>query len=223
MPALSPVLKWLLGPETNSHDGVSEVLRSPVLIEETRQALPSLQAAARQLAGEAGVREVIGKRFAIYPQPDRSPGEWAAWWSEYVASLGDLPWGALESAMRAWVKSPEAEFLPKPGRLRDMARQAPYQAAIMYERASKVVMIASRREDERLAYEKRQAEIAAMRGPKSKEEVQSVKDMLADFHARNAAKAEQMRSLTPNMPNTAGKTDAGGLTERMRAVMASRA
>jgi len=94
-----------------------------------------LRARATQPAGEVGVREVIGRRFAMFPQPDRTDAEWASWWADHFDVLADLSVGALEAAMQAWVKLPDAEFLPKPGKLRELALTTPSRAVGAYQRA----------------------------------------------------------------------------------------
>lgn len=103
--------------------------------EQLRAAMPAMIAEARHPAGHAGVRDVIGRRLALFPQPQRSDGEWAAWWADYCDTLADLPHGALEAGMQAWVKQIDAEFMPKPGKLRELAMTTPNRAAIRFDRA----------------------------------------------------------------------------------------
>lgn len=92
-----------------------------MLLAEAAAALPRLRQYATTAAGEEGVREVIGRRFALYPQPKRTDAEWAMWWTDYFDVLSGIPRCALEAGMAAWIAEPTSEFLPKPGRLRELA------------------------------------------------------------------------------------------------------
>lgn len=218
-PDLKPDLKWLLDPALNSHEALSQILRTPALIEDVRQALPSIKQSAFQRAGEAGVREVIGTRFAIYPQPERSPGEWGAWWDQYIDALSNVPWGALEGAMRAWVKLPTSEFLPKPGALLELAKGAQYKSALMYERAERAIRIADHRDEEAA---KRKSILESRTDGEKKADTDSIMQMLGDFKARYEEKRAAFYPVKHAPPSTAGKPDAGGLTPMMRAAMARR-
>jgi hypothetical protein len=137
-PALSPHLKLLLVESENTWQAVRTIAENRDLKAETVANLPVLKAAATQKAGQAGVRQVIGKRFALYPQPDRSQGEWLAWWEDYFDVLADVPWAALEAGMAVYVRDPKSEFMPKPGKLLELAKAAPVRVMIAYERALKV-------------------------------------------------------------------------------------
>lgn len=125
---------------------ISEIARDGNLLAEARVALPALRNRALLPACAPGVREVVGKRFGLYPQPERNEAEWAAWWDDYTEALSDLPKSQIEAAMKAWIAKPESEFLPKPGQLRDLARQASNPAAVAYHRAreaSAIVTVAA--------------------------------------------------------------------------------
>lgn len=216
-PVLSPDLKSLLVDETDSWS-VRRIHEDPELRAEAIANLPVLRAAARQKAGRAGVMEVIGKRFALYPQPNRSEGEWAAWWSDYVEVLGDIPWHSLEAGMAAYVADPKSEFMPKPGKLRELALTTPARVAVAYERANKVAELnrprpvyAEPTEEERKASQARaDAEHAEIR--------KMADDLLKTFKVKTLGEPAQRSSL----PSTAGKPDEGGLTPAMRALLAKR-
>ncbi len=173
--------------------------------------LPVLKAAAKQPAGPEGVREVVGRRLALYPQPDRSDGEWAAWWADYVEALEDVPWGALEAAMAAYVREPDSEFMPKPGRLRDLARNVVCRSVLAYTRA----LYASY--EPLPSPEGRAVEPEPVAPRVTPEEVAEI---LKSYRAKIAERADT--SPKPAMPSTAGKADAGGLTKAMRDLMAQR-
>ena len=81
------------------------------------------------------MKRVVGRRLAIFPAMEMSDGEWAAWWGDYVGTLGDLPEAAIELGMRAYIREPKAEFMPKPGRLRELARGCVTTASAMHARA----------------------------------------------------------------------------------------
>jgi hypothetical protein len=172
------------------------------LLDEVRAALPALQRIATATAGEDGVRRVIAKRFELYPQPQRSDEQWAAWWADYYDALADVPLASLEAGMRAYVADPESEFMPKPGRLRELAFTAPCRSLRRYQRAKRALQMAE--------------EVPAVSGPKV--EAGEVRALLAEFEQKSL-------SIVPkrDMPSTAGKPDEGGLTPQMRALLARRA
>ncbi len=116
----------------------------PALVEEARAALPVLLAAARQPAGLEGVQDVLGRRFVTYPQPARSEGEWAAWWDDYHEVLKDVPWGDLDAAMVEYMRSPDSDFMPKPGKLLALAQGIRSKAWRAYLAAQRMVADADR-------------------------------------------------------------------------------
>ena len=112
-PALSPRLRSAL--ETPDVDRCIGVMAAdPQLVAEAAAALPVLRQAALAPAGDEGVKRVVGRRLATFPAMEMSEGEWAAWWGDYVGALGDLSEAALELGMRAYIREPKAEFMPKP-------------------------------------------------------------------------------------------------------------
>ena len=124
MPELSTGLMLLLS-HGKLAEAAEQIQSSPALYRECEAAYPAIERAMRDAtapAGDAIVARIIGKRLAIYPQPDRSEDEWVAWWDAYYDTLSDLPEKCLEGAMRDWVRSP-AQFLPKPGELRALAQK----------------------------------------------------------------------------------------------------
>lgn len=181
------------------------------LREEARAALPALKAVAEQKAGEDGVRAVIGRRFALYPQPERDEGEWASWWADYFDALTDVPLACLEAAMRAWVQKPDAQFMPKPGELRDLAFRTPSRSLQRYQRAKRALQL----------YDERGVPPASQVAPEgvAVDHASAVKKMLGEYQAAYAARQPQAR---PMAPSTAGKPDEGGITPEMRALIARR-
>ncbi len=120
---LSPELNRLLGAGLSADDALAAATNCPTLIEEAKAALPSLH---RQVegAGDAVVRDVIGRRFETYPQPTRLPEQWAAWFADYYDALSDQPAAAIEAGMRQWVKTDTTGFMPKPGQLLALVKSA---------------------------------------------------------------------------------------------------
>lgn len=123
MPDLSQGLRLLLLHEPATADAVEGIVANPALHREAVEALPALTAARDAAMAPLtieGLARVLTDRFTIYPQPDRSEGEWASWWRSYHDALSDVPNASVEAAMREWVRSPE-RFLPNPGQLRELA------------------------------------------------------------------------------------------------------
>ena len=211
MPALSTHLTELLDSAASPDQAAREIAGYMALREEARAALPALRAVAEHKAGEDGVRAVLGRRFALYPQPERDDGEWAAWWADYFDALGDVPLACLEAAMREWINRPTSQFLPKPGELRDLAFRTPSRSLQRYQRAKRAIQLYDNRDTP--------PQIAPPEGL-AVDHAAAVKKMLSEYQAAYAARQPVARHATPS---TAGKPDAGGLTAEMRALMARRA
>lgn len=116
---------WLLD-ETIDAKAIDVIAKSDLLRSEAAMALPAIRQAALRPATEAEIRDIIGSRFATYPQPERDHGETAAFWGDYFDALGGLTPAQIEGGMKAHVADPKSEFLPKPGRLADLARQSAF-------------------------------------------------------------------------------------------------
>lgn len=84
------------------------------------------------------MRDVIGRRFETYPQPQRSDAGWVAWWTDYYDALSDLPAPALEAGMRQWVKTDTTGFMPKPGQLLALAKVAAEPDYLAVSRATRL-------------------------------------------------------------------------------------
>lgn len=186
---------------TGSPDAaVHAIISDPALLAEVRAALPALKAVAEQKAGTAGVKAVIGRRLALYPQPPRSEAEAAAWWADYYDVLSDVALASLEAGMRQYVADPSSEFMPKPGRLRELAFLAPCRSLGRYYRAKRAVQMADEPEPV----------------PIQRADPTEVRALLAEFNAKVATAAV----AKPQLPSIAGKPDEGGLTPQMRELMA---
>ena len=127
-------MRLLLTHETTTAEAVTGIVSNPALHAECKEALPALiEARDRALtkATPEDVKRALGPALMIYPQQDRTEKEWAQWWTVYVEALSDVPARSVTEAMRNWLRSP-AEFMPKPGELRDWALKVPcpeYQVA----------------------------------------------------------------------------------------------
>jgi hypothetical protein len=201
---LSEALTSLLDSTGSPDEAVHAIIAAPELLGEARAALPALKAVAEAKAGTEGVKAVIGRRLMTYPQPKRTEAEAAAWWADYYDVLADVPLASLEAGMRAHVASPESEFMPKPGRLRELAFTAPSRSLGRYYRARRAVQMA----DERDA--------PVLSGPPVDPSL--VRQMLAEFNATRAV----AEAAKPKLPSISGKPDEGGITPEMRALLSRR-
>lgn len=203
-PQLGKALSELLDHAGNPDAAANQIAQSPALVAEARQALPALQHAATMKAGEDGVRKVLAKRFETYPQTQRSPEQWNAWFADYYDVLADCSLASLEAGMRAWVADPKSEFMPKPGQLRELAFTAPCRSLQRYYRAKRAIAMAE--------------EPAALPGPGV--DPAEVKEMMAEFQAKTVGGAT---ALKPVLPSIAGKPAEGGhVTQAMRDLIARR-
>jgi hypothetical protein len=91
--------------------------------------MPVLHHEATRGATPVEIAQVLSQRFALFPQPDRSEGEWGAWWADYNSALEDMCPAAIEAGMAEYVRQPDSEFFPKPGKLRELAQKVPNRMA----------------------------------------------------------------------------------------------
>lgn len=119
-----PLKCWLLD-EPSDAKAIEVLSKSPILLREADEVAMSIRREAMRPASVDQIKSIIGSRFALFPQPERSDGEWDAWWADYIASLDDIPPASIEAGMAAWVRSIDAEFMPKPGKLRELAKATP--------------------------------------------------------------------------------------------------
>lgn len=202
-PRLSEALTSLLDSSLSPDAAVNQIAASPDLVAELRAALPALKAVASAKAGPQGVKAVVGKRTALFPPTYRGEAEAAAWWLEYYDVLSDMSLASLEAGMRAYVALPDSEFMPKPGKLRELAFSAPCRSLTRVHRAT-------------LAIRKADEPVGMVTPPKA--DPAEVKKLLADFQAGSVSKAAK-----PDMPYIGGVPDERGVTPQMREVMARRA
>lgn len=186
---------------------MQEIATTPAVLDEARAALPSLRAVAESVAGKEGVMAVISRRFVTYPQPQRTPEEWDAWWADYFDTCADIALASLEAGMRAHVADPASEFMPKPGRLRELSFTAPCRSLTRYYRAKRAVQIAD---------EPSQTEVAKVDPSLVR---QMAEDAIRKLKATSEARKVGTRVV---MGSIAGKADESGITPEMREALARR-
>lgn len=120
MDEVTPQLWRLLVHEPTADLCVDEVCRSPKLHAEVQRAWPAIQAHAAP-CGLHAATQALAALFPVYPPPDRSVEEWAAFWKAYHEDLADLPLEALQAAVKDYRQGEKSEFFPKPGPLRALA------------------------------------------------------------------------------------------------------
>lgn len=209
----APLKSWLLV-ERSDHQSIETIRRSDILRAEAAQVIPALKEAALTPATEDQIRQIIGARFALFPQPQRNDGQWAAWWADYYDALRDLTPYAVEAGMAAWVRSPDAEFMAKPGKLRDLALTVPNEN--VWARAHMRATTASR------------PSVADMpeqpaAKPVDRPSQEQMKSMMDDFRQRMAAK-DGIRDIRPKRrPSPQARVDETGISAEARALLARQA
>lgn len=193
---LSPGLKALLELGEAS-SAINEIASSVPMLNEVRRVLPALKAVATTPAGEAGVRDVLAVALVHY-RLDMTQGEWDVWWASYIDLVSDVPRGALAAGLKAHMlgPAPDRDFMPRPGKLRELAVRTPNQAAKAADRAQAAI---------------NRAPPPELVTRVSKEQVDN---MLADY--RRQCRERQEAQKRPDLPPTHGKTDETGLTPQMR-------
>lgn len=174
--------------------------------------MPALREEALRAATAEQIKSVIAARFALFPPPQRNDQEWASWWADYFDALSDLTPFAVEAGMAAWVRTPDAEFMCKPGKLRELATTVPNDNrwAKAHMRAQKATYVAPKPEP--VVIEDRSERPAS-------DEIAAV---MADFHRVMADKDPLAKLQAKRRPPPQGKVDHGGVTAEMRALLADR-
>lgn len=157
------------------------------------------------------IKTVISTRFALFPPPIRNEQEWAAWWSDYFDALSDQTPFAVEAGMAAWVRQPEAEFMCKPGKLRELAATTPNNNrwAKAYDRAKRATHVLPAPEP---------VQIEDRSNRPSSEEIAAV---MADFHATMRDKDPLAKyKAKGSRPTPSARVDNTGISQEMRAKLA---
>lgn len=176
-------------------------------------ALPGLLAEATRKADQKAIRQALGARFEIYPQPQRTDGQWALWWAPYFRVLSDLPADAIELAMRAWEADPKNQWMPKPGEIGELARQTATPALKRYSTASRALREADAPKAQPLGH---RVDPPAL---KTMTEKQRVMAMAADYRKY----VEDRRPKPHDLPPIHGELAEGmGITPGLRDLMRHR-
>lgn len=203
-----PLRCWLLD-ETSEAKAVEVIRKSSILKAEALKVLPALREEALKPATEDQIKAIIGQRFALFPQPVRNDSEWASWWADYFDSLSGLTAPAIEAGMAAWVRSMDAEFMCKPGKLRDLAVNVPN--GNRWLRAHRIAVAATLEpikdhEEPKTERQERQ----------SAEEVAAI---MKDFHAVMRTKQPPEVQNRKAMKPVHGPVDNQGVTAEGRAII----
>ena len=208
MPVLtSQLTSWLLA-EPSEHKAREVIAASPLLRQEAQAAIPALRAAAMAPATVEQIKATISQRFALFPQPQRNDLEWAAWWADYIDALSGLSAPAVEAGMAAWVKSPDAEWMCKPGKLRELAMGTPNSNK--WARAHRIAVAATIEPIRDMEPDTPKA---------AKLDAAKVTELMADFHKQMAAKAPPPVSRTRSIPTPQAAVDERGMSPQARALL----
>lgn len=207
--ALSPPLISALAEDDSA--AIERIANSPSLLSEARQQLPLLRARARAPASSADIRATIGRRLALFPQPDMSQGEWAAWWADYADALEGIGAEAIEAGLKAWIARPDSRFLPKPGELRAIASTSVTatgrSVAILARAVERGAEAEALRRRERSSEDFQLEAVRIKRVPKVPEDREAVRNMAEGFAADQARRiAERPR---PDVRATHGELAPG--------------
>lgn len=221
-PVLSPELRRLLLGDAD----LGEITANLSLAHELRSNLGALKALATEPATPEEIIKELALKFAVFPQPQRSEGEWKTWWATYTEALAGLSLVSIQTAMADYVRHGGSEFFPKPGRIWSLAKTKPSDAAKAYGRGRQAVALADRAQRAlqidvgpeavgRLLRETGSA-LARPRHAPSPLDRHMVRDMARAF--ADSVEAERAaRPKPPERPAIHGAMDATGLiTQAMR-------
>lgn len=116
----SPELWRLLTDHRRGHfEMVEDLIKNDIARTEIR-AISDRMEAHLTPCGKEVVVEILAPLVAVYGVPDRSKGEWSAFWRIYIEALSDLPTEVLRAGVTAYVNRGTSEFFPKPGPLKQL-------------------------------------------------------------------------------------------------------
>lgn len=197
--AISTQLWELLSGRWDAQAGVEAIVADPIIHGEATRMAPALRARAEP-AGDDAVRRALQPLVLVYGvgEAARVP----AFWQPYRI-LANLPPTALAAGIEDYTASPDSQFFPKPGPLK----------ALCDRHAEPILRAASR------ASRAAHLEPPKQRPEPTAEEKAAVSKMLAEAVAAMTDKAALQRPNPVDLPSTAGKPDAGGLTPEMRELL----
>lgn len=171
-------------------------------------ALPALRQAAMRPATMDEIQMILKPRFeTLGVKTDRTPEQWAVWWADYADALEGLTAAAIEAGMRAYLRQADAEFMPKPGKLRELAAATPNDGkwARAYSRAKSAVtpapVVKTLSDEDRTVVR------------------QQVGDLVAALEAKSQAHTDQMRGKARLRPTPSARVDAVGVSDEMRRLL----
>lgn len=174
--------------------------------------MPALKAEALRPATHDQIKAVISTRFALFPQPQRNAQEWAAWWADYFDALDGLTPFAVEAGMAAWVRSADAEFMCKPGKLRELATTVPSDNrwAKAHYRAQKATAEVVK-------------PVEPVRETAAKVSREDIAEVMADFQKTMEAKDPLLKMRSKfTRPTPCARVDNTGISDEMRAHLQKR-
>jgi hypothetical protein len=106
---------------------IAAIAASDILRSEAAMKLPELRQAALRPATHTEIRSIIQMRDQTFGdlRTPRSEAEWTLFYADHFEALKGLTAAQIEGGMKAYVALPDSEFSPRPGRLADLARNAP--------------------------------------------------------------------------------------------------
>lgn len=204
---------WLLD-ETSDAKAIEVIAKSDILRSEATMAMPALRAAAQRPATPDEIRTIIGSRFPTYPQAKRTEGEAAAFWADYFDALDGLTPAMIEAGMATHVRDPKSEFLPKPGRLAELAKAVPWAGRFnrAYNRARAAVVASQKAAEPKPVVEERPSpeEVKAM-------VAETLKALAETPTAKAAAARKQAMKPTPSAPLPAGSHMSAEMRAKLEA------
>lgn len=201
-------------------EGLAELAKDRATVDELRVNLPGLRNRAVLGGGGESVTRIIKTALTLYPQGDKTPAEWAAYFGFYAQALHDVPGPALAAAMARYVSEPNDGFMPKPDVLRRVALETPNDGAVAYERARKVLEIAEAADKRQWDGVKRHVEAPAfVRDPKELRD-KVIAGYRADKEAAAAAKAADPDEAKYDFSKSQGVPAPGShMTPQMRELL----
>lgn len=117
---------------------VKALQADPAALAELRDTLPVLESQVAP-AGRDSIIAGLAPLLSIYGVSDRSPNEWASFWSLYADVLADVPLEALRAAVKEYVSGPDSQFFPKPGPLKALCDKHAAPARIAHRTATRAL------------------------------------------------------------------------------------
>jgi len=124
-----------LSSDGKTDDVVRELACDPVMRADAIAARSALERRQRPCGAE-GVAILIMPLVGVYGLADRNEEQWASFWKTYIDVLGELPFDALEAAVKAYAR--EGEYFPKPAQLYKLAEPIAIKIRVAAWRAKRI-------------------------------------------------------------------------------------